>query len=266
MVGPFPGMDPYIEAQIDWEDFHNNLISEMRRVLGRSLPRGYVARSDTRIEVADFGEDSTTSYKPDILLAHRRGLATSQAPVTSKTGISDVMLEPWQAEVTDRDPEEVRTAFLEIRRLPELELVTVIEVLSPSNKSGLSRIDYLEKRQDLYEQKINLVEIDLLLGGHRVPMKPPLRGADYFAVVATGATLPQARVYGWTLRDPLPTLPIPLKAPAPDALLPLGELASLVYEDGRYDQTLRYDLPLPKGWPIPPEDREWAQGRGGQGS
>ncbi|QEH34948.1 hypothetical protein OJF2_34930 [Aquisphaera giovannonii] len=266
MAGPFPGMDPYIEAQIDWEDFHNNLISEMRTSLSKRLPGDYVARSDTRIEVIDVGEDSTRIYKPDVLLAHRRGSVAPQRSASPEIGESVAILEPWQAEVTARDPEEVRTAFLEIRRLPDLELVTVVEVLSPSNKAGLSRQDYMDKRQDLYERKINLVEIDLLLGGHRVPMKPPLRGADYFAVVARGATLPQAQVYGWTVRDPLPTLPIPLKAPAADLSIHLGELASRVYENGLYDRTLRYDLPLPREWHIRPEDREWAQGQGGRAS
>jgi hypothetical protein len=30
---PFPGMDPYIEACGLWEDFHGDLIAEMKRAL-----------------------------------------------------------------------------------------------------------------------------------------------------------------------------------------------------------------------------------------
>ena len=39
MAGPFPGMDPYIEFQGNWQDFHNSLIGEMRSVLGHAFPR-----------------------------------------------------------------------------------------------------------------------------------------------------------------------------------------------------------------------------------
>ena len=58
----------------------------------------------------------------------------------------------------DRDPEEIRQTWLEIRRLPELELVTVIEVLSPVNKTWPGRPSYLAKRDDLHASRINLVK------------------------------------------------------------------------------------------------------------
>src|SRR5439155_20452495 len=50
------------------------------------------------------------------------------------------------------------------------ELVTVIEVLSPTNKlpgSDGSR-EYAHKRERLLESHVNLVEIDLLRGGQRI--------------------------------------------------------------------------------------------------
>ena len=56
MAGPFPGMDPYIESQGNWQDFHNRLITEMCNFLGVRLPEDYVARVDESIEVVGFGE------------------------------------------------------------------------------------------------------------------------------------------------------------------------------------------------------------------
>ena len=37
MAGPFPGMDPYLEFQAAWPDFHNGLIAEIRNELARAF-------------------------------------------------------------------------------------------------------------------------------------------------------------------------------------------------------------------------------------
>ncbi len=69
--------------------------------------------------------------------------------------------------------EEHREAFVEIyEATPEQRLVTCIEVLSPSNKRpNTPGWDlYLRKRQSLLLGDTNLVEIDLLRGGRRMPM------------------------------------------------------------------------------------------------
>jgi Protein of unknown function (DUF4058) len=52
MAGSFPGMDPYLEFQVPWPDFHNRLIAQICNELGARLPASYVARVDERIEVA----------------------------------------------------------------------------------------------------------------------------------------------------------------------------------------------------------------------
>ncbi len=54
MAGPFPGMDPFLEFQASWPDFHNGLIAEIRNELGARLPESYVARVDERIEIASW--------------------------------------------------------------------------------------------------------------------------------------------------------------------------------------------------------------------
>jgi Protein of unknown function (DUF4058) len=146
-----------------------------------------------------------------------------------------------------------------------MELITVIELLSPWNKTGVERQEYIEKRRELQSRKINLVEIDLLLGRHRVPMKKSLRDGRYFVVVARGHKLPTAEVYAWSVRDRLPAIPIPLRPPDSDVSIDFQELVGRVYDLGRYGRTLRHDQPLPQalGIGLGPEDREWIEGIGG---
>lgn len=64
-----------------------------------------------------------------------------------------------------------RVPFVEIRDRESRRLVTVIELLSPSNKRpGGDREQYLAKRSDLLASPTHLVEIDLIRGGRRMPM------------------------------------------------------------------------------------------------
>src|SRR5207253_8716719 len=78
---------------------------------------------------------------------------------------------------------EVRDVWIEIRRLPKRTPVAVIEVLSPTNKSGDGFSEYRLKRRKTIEQKVHLVEFDFLIGGRRVPMDRPLPRGDYHALV-----------------------------------------------------------------------------------
>ena len=258
MAGPFPGMDPYIECQGSWPDFHSRLIAEACNALSAQLPIDYVPRVDERIEVVNFDGPCDASYRPDVRVARRD--SPVRASRRSKGGGHKI--KPLLIDVSDHDPEEIRHTWLEIRRLPRMELITVVEVLSPANKTGIGRAEYLEKREELHCHKINLVEIDLSLAGHRVPMKSPLRKGHYFAVVARGDKLPTAEVYCWTLRDPLPSIPIPLCPPDADVSIELQELVGRVYDLGRYDRTLRHDEPLPQALPLQPNDQAWAEAIG----
>ena len=254
MAGPFPGMDPYIECQGGWPDFHNRLIAEACNALGSQLPDNYVPRVDERIELADFNGPEQI-YKPDVLITRNDEPVAARKP--SKSAV--YTLEPLLVDISDHDYEEIRSTWLEVRNLPSMDLVTVVEVLSPTNKTGMGRADYLAKREELHARRINLVEIDLLLGGHRVPMKQPLRRGHYFAIVARGDKLPTAEVYSWTLRDPLPVIPIPLRSPDADVTLDLQAIVNRVYDVGRYRRTLRYDRPLHRALPLDPENRQWAE-------
>jgi hypothetical protein len=133
---------------------------------------------------------------------------------------------------------------------------------APSNKGGSGRADDLARRDALIDQPVNLVEVDLLLSGSRMPVSGKLKPGEYVAVVARAERRPQADVYAWPMRQPLPVLPIPLRAPDPDISLDLGEAFRMTYDRGGYARVMRYGRPLPEGLPVSAEDRKWAEGFG----
>lgn len=135
--------------------------------------------------------------------------------------------------------------------------MTVIELLSPTNKSGEGFYKYERKLRATIRQKVHFVEIDLLLGGQRLPMANPLPPGDYYAVVSRSEERPRSNVYAWTIRDPLPSIPIPLKRPDQDVSLDLGSHFATAYERGRYGQWIDYSVP-----PVTIKkaaDRTWAE-------
>ena len=263
-MGPFPGMDPFLEWQGSWRDFHNRLVAEIGNELGLRLPDDYVARLDERIEVVAPGGEPPRTFLPDVLIG--RDPARGPGPGVDPAGALVATLEPELVEVSDRDPESVKITWVEVLALPDLELVTAIEVLSPVNKAWQGRPAYLEKRDRLHGSRVNLVEVDLLLGGAPLPMKRSIPAGGYSAIVARGSRLPMAEVYRWSVRDALPRLPIPLRDPDPDVWVDLGALAGRAYDLGRYGRTLRHAGPLPESLALSADDRDWVEARVGPGA
>ena len=253
MPSPFPGMDPYIEGQEDWRGFHARFLVYCADSLSESLPEDYVARIEERFYLVESHEETGRRYLPDVSV-------TKNDPFPSRAGgrAGTLTLEPVTVPHREIATEEVRERWLEIRRAPDWEVVTAIELLSPTNKSVAGRGKYEENRIDLLVRSVHLVEIDLLLGGLRLPMARPLPPGDYFALVTRGERRPECDVYAWTLRQPLPTIPIPLKAPDTDVTLDLAAIFEATYDKGRYARMLRYASPL--GLTLPPDDRTWAEG------
>ena len=70
----------------------------------------------------------------------------------------------------------------------------------------------------------DLIVLDLLLAGSRLPMERALPPGDYFALVARAERRPDCDVFAWTVRDPLPTIPIPLLAPDPEIVVDLAPI------------------------------------------
>lgn len=152
---------------------------------------------------------------------------------------------------------DLKVRYLGIYDPAGQELITSIELLSPSNKyAGPDRESYLAKRRELLRSTGHFVELDLLRGGHRVPATaiPP---CDYCAVVSRVEERPRIGVWPWKLREPIPKIPVPLRSPDPDASIDVKLVLDEVYDAGGYSDHIYNGLPEPR---LSAEDAAWAAG------
>jgi hypothetical protein len=255
MPSPFPGIDPYLEGQHFWEDFHPRFLTYCSDALNEVLPQGYIAQLGQRIRLVESSRKRTKLVLPDIAVIEAAGRPTRRVARRSKAA-GVLTLEPVTIPLPSVET-EVRDVWIEIRRGTSRAPVTVIEMLSPTNKTGDGFVEYQLKRRSLIRQKIHLVELDLLLGGRRLPMSLPLPAGDYFAFVSRARRRPDSEVYAWTMHDGLPYIPIPLLAGTPDVAIDLAGVFATTYERGRY--ALLIDYAATPSVLRKPEDRTWAE-------
>ncbi len=238
MPSPFPGMDPYLEGP-DWEDFHLLLIATLRDALTPSVRPNYLVRAERRVYLEHDPEPDPSLMRPDVTVLRKPGRRSSRAGAAGAPVESPVLL-------TLPIPEEHREAFLVLKLRETMEIVTVIEVLSPSNKRAGSdgRREYLAKRESVLRSATHLVELDLLRGGGRLPTVEPLPMGDYYAFVSRGNRRPHTEAFVWKLRDRLSTIPVPLAGKDPDVLLNLQSAFDSTYDRAGYDYSLDYGLRL----------------------
>ena len=149
-----------------------------------------------------------------------------------------------------------RLSFVEILDRESGQVVTVIELLSPSNKdAGPDREQYLGKRSQILHSNIHCVELDLLRGGPRMPLKnlPP---GDYYVLVSGAEERPEAGIWPIQLRERLPIIPIPLRAPHPHAALDLQAVIHRFYDADGYEDYIYRSPPEP---PLGVEEDAWAR-------
>ncbi len=253
----FPGMDPWLEHPGLWPDLHNSLITSIRDDLASKVAPKYFVGVEQHTYVTSAAGDLAV-IRPDVLIGRsrsRKRIPRSEPPAAAAAAVGVVEMD---VEV----PVEIQVEqwYLEVRAATTGKLVTVIEVLSPTNKSaGEGRRDYLRKRRHIFRTRTNLVEIDLLRAGRPMPLssQPPVDGA-YRVLVSRGATRPRAKLYAFGIRQPIPPIPIPLLPKDPEPSLDLSAVLHALYERARFDLRLDYTRP-----PVPPLDEEsaaWARG------
>jgi hypothetical protein len=255
MKSPFPGMDPYLEQH--WGDIHSRLIIYGSDALQQLLPSGLVARAEERVYLEPEESFSQSRY-PDIRVIERRRPGVS-AP-EPEGGV--VLTEP----ITIRRPgqEPVTESYIEIIDVRSgNHVVTVIEVLSPSNKTrGEGQKLYLEKQQEILQSDTNLVEIDLLRAGERVLVVPPrqlspVHRTPYAVCVRRAAKPDDFEFYPIKLQERLPRFRIPLRPTDTDVALDLQPLIDQCYRNACYGDTINYrDAPDP---PLEGDDAKWAE-------
>lgn len=253
---PFPGMDPYLEAPGLWPDVHNSLTNIFREQLTPLLAPKYVAELDTQIVIDRVGDEPprTQGVLPDVTIT---GPASPRPDSSGREAATVVSIAPAPLRMVIPMSVPTRLISVYIRQRETDRLVTVIELLSPVNKrSGDGRREYLEKRATFLDTGVHLIEIDLLRQGPRMPLEGTLPDSAYLVVVSNAYERPTCDVWPIGLRQPLPTLMVPLVRPDPPVPLDMGQALRTAYERARYD--LRVDYASPPTPPLSPTDAAWA--------
>lgn len=169
MPSPFPGMDPFLEDQHFWAEFHSKFMNWTQDTRAERVPEQYEVRIEERVSLT-YEEDPefNRAVLPHVTVLRQTGARSAELAAPST------------------------------------------QILTP------------------------------------VPMTLPMYQLEEVS-----------DVYAWSIRDPLPTIPIPLLAPDPDIPLDLAAIFATVFQRGRYDRSIDYSAPL--GLPLAPDDRTWAE-------
>lgn len=249
MPSPFPGMNPYLEQEDVWVDFHQSFIPLLRDMLTVQVRPAYLARVEEYLVIHELPEDEQRYLG-------RSDVSVTRSPTGDKAQTTGATLEApaygrWSPTV---DME--RHSYLEIRDRHDRHLVTVLELLSPSNKRlGPDREQYLAKRRQIYASNVHLVEIDLLRGGPRLPLDD-MPACDYCVLVSRAEERPRVGIWPLRLREHLPVIPVPLRAPDADAQLDLQVALHRLYDAAGYEDYIYTGSPQP---PLLPDDAAWAR-------
>jgi hypothetical protein len=192
---------------------------------------------------------------PDVRVVERPTPREAGGVAVAEAVVADPLLVPLELdEVTHRSIHIVDSRSGN-------RVVTAIEFLSQANKSSeRGRSLYRSKQRDLLDGGVNLVEIDLLREGSWVLAAEsgavPANYRSPYRICVVRATRPRsAEVYRVPLRQPLPTIHIPLRPTDKDVHLNLQAVITLAYQNGGYeDIDYRVD-PFP---PLQGSDADWA--------
>ncbi len=253
MPSPFPGMNPYLEQPSVWEDLHSRFMTYAGESLGAQVRPNFFVKLEERVFIHEPSSDERRKLlgKPDIALFQAEPIRDRLVAV-----VDPAVVRVKSIIATIPDVEIERHAVIEIRDRHDRQLVTMIEVLSPSNKRyGPDREQYLMKRSTLMFSTASIVEIDLLRGGPRLPIND-LPACDYCVTVFRKSNAPKVEAWPIGLREELPVIPIPLKGDFADATLDLKALLNRVYDAAGYEDYLYESPPDP---PLNESDAIWAK-------
>ncbi|MEG4810661.1 DUF4058 family protein [Microcoleus sp. F8-D3] len=251
MPNPFPGMNPYLESPELWRSVHNRLIVAIADLLTPQLLPKYLVDIEQRIYQLS-GEDALVIGIPDVTIQR------SQAPTTETASNVAVADPPTQSlKVRIPWPVEVKESYLQVIETETKKVVTVIEVLSPTNKRpGKGREMYEAKRERVFGSHTHLVEIDLLRSYQPLPVFGNDIEASYRILVSRGNQRPLADLYLFNLPDMIPQFPLPLRAGDAEPIVDLQALLNGVYDRAAYDFRIDYTAaPVPA---LSESDTAWA--------
>lgn len=246
--GPFHGqIDPFAEVGRYFHQIHAGIISQLIDQIKRPLLElGYYVGRETSLQIAEL-------QQPDIYVQQRDNpqpassgnqwdYRTAAQAINAQAGVH-----------IDWDINQLQG--ISIKTLADHQLVTIIEVISPSNIANTSTmLDYQERRERLIENQINVMEIDLTRSVRRLLDNKLLHTYPYHVAIYLPDDSP--RLIGIHPGECLPRVALPLR----QEVIPMElhtayeyayqsvSIAVQIDAEGRYTEA---SLPFPSL--IPPE-------------
>jgi hypothetical protein len=147
-----------------FHDFHLSWIGELKRVLnGGLLPKGYYA----------MAEQVAGEMGPDVIALHTRrpNGEIDAGPISGATAVAAAP--PQVSLVQELSEDEVyahRRRTLVIRHTSGDEVVALIEIISPGNKSGAGQVErQIDKIASAVDANVSVLVIDLFPPGRHDP-------------------------------------------------------------------------------------------------
>jgi hypothetical protein len=245
MPTPFPGMDPYLEHPALWHDVHLGMIASIRDTLAPLLrPRYRVLVEERTYRVRT--QDVELAGIPDVLAVRINETTVAyQVP-----GQAQTVQVPTSKTIKER--------YLVVSAVQSGEVVTVIELLSPTNKrSGKGRRQYVAKRAAILDSMTHLVEIDLLRAYEPMLVYGNGHHSHYRILVSRSNLRPQADLYGFDVQERIPRFLLPLRPGDKEPFVDVGQLLHDLYDRAGYDLSIDYRRdPAP---PFEGEDAAWVE-------
>lgn len=251
MPSPFPGMDPYLEYPAFWSSFHTRFIVAIADAIEPQLSSNYYVEVESRTYQTDADEDILIRI-PDAIVFAERSNRQSNSSI-------EIAIATQPETVVIPIPIEVKERYLEVREMETDDVIAVIELLSPTNKRAKDgRAEYEKKRRQILSSQTHLIEIDLLRAAKPMAMQGAQTVSPYRILVSRSNDHPRANLYPVMLNQPLPNLPIPLKAGDPEPIVELQTVLNQVYDRARYSSRINYTQPLPPPM-LSDADHQWIE-------
>lgn len=243
-AGPFPNrVDPWAEQGRYFQQLHAQMIGRLVSDLNdRLLPDGYFAGQEASLQIA-------AGREPDLYVQWMHPGREERSSFDYALAAEETLAAPGIA--LDERP---RLKGVQIYERASGHLVTVVEIISPRNKSAAHTIHaYRDRRAELVLRAgINVVELDLTRSVQRLLNADLTRQTAYHFAVFLPDDLP--RIVPIALSAALPRVALPLRGEVvPVELAPLYRdsyrglrLAQQMHVEERYGDA---HLPFPSTLP-----------------
>lgn len=247
MKSPFPGMDPWFEGHV-WPDVHHGLAFIFKELLVSQVVPKYFVRVETYTVEDTTPEEEVGIMYPDVEMLKKRSEPSYKPTRQTDGGLAMVIPGPVievnipVVEIRDRDNQQLNHCHRN-------------SIAREQAREGAGQIP--GKTADAPRDGVHLLEVDLLRRGKRPLSYPALpRSAHYLVMLSRGDKY-RTEVWAMTVREPLPIVPVPLKAPDPDVRLDIGAAFNEVYDRSRYELSVQYSAVPPPTFSE--QDMQWLQ-------